>query len=164
MEEVEEYFAYNFIARERENLRDEFSNCICGLLNQGVLVNSLVYDTEEDVIRRGFTFGENADVFYSISAKVFYAAVKKYYEIIGEQYQEKYNFFVLELHDFFVRNFLYGTFISEDEFEFYEKYYKDADVNGHKIIDKEFLLDEANTPYYINIVVEHIEKLDYENS
>lgn len=164
MEEVEEYFAYNFIARERENLRDEFSNCICALLNQGVLVNSLVYDTEEDVIRRGFTFGENADVFYSISAKVFYAAVKKYYEIIGEQYQEKYNFFVLELHDFFVRNFLYGTFISEDEFEFYEKYYKDADVNGHKIIDKEFLLDEANTPYYINIVVEHIEKLDYENS
>ena len=164
IEEVEEYFKYNFIARENENLWDEFSNCICGLLNQGVLVNSLIYDKEEDAIIRGFTFGENADVFYSISAKVFYAAVKKYYEIIGNQYQEKYNFFILELHDFFVRNFLYGTFISEVEFEFYEKYYKNVDVNGHKITDKEFLLDEANTPYYINIVVEHIEKLDYENS
>lgn len=159
IESMEEYFKKCFLDENVEQLNGDFSSCICGLLNQGVLVNRIYYS--DGIVHRGFGFGENAEVFYSVSAKVFYAAVSKYFDIIGARYEEMYQFFLIHLYSIFSKQNLFGPFISEEEFDFYSRYYEDAYKNKCKIKDKRFILDDKTTPYFIQIVTDYVEKLDY---
>ena len=130
------------------------------MLCQGLLVNVVWYEAVEGIVWRGFSFGENSDVFYSVSAKVFYAGVLIYYERIGEDYDKKYDFFIMSLYHTFKAGNMFGTFISVDEFDLYARYFRNAKDNN-QIENKRFLLDEHETPYYIKSVEEAISKLDF---
>lgn len=162
IEEMEEFFKNKCMVSDYEQIDNCVSNCISGMLCQGLLVNTLRYDPQKNIIYRGFSFGENSDVFYSVSAKVFYAAVTAYYRIIGENYNKKYHFFVLNLYHFFKEQMLFETFISIDEFDFYVRYFAKAGDTARQIKNKEFLLDKRELPYYIKLVEEYIANLDYD--
>ena len=144
-----------------KEMEDCISGCIGSMLNQGVLVNQLYYDRSKNIVYRGFSYGENSDAFYSISAKVFYAAVLRYFEIVGDAYEDKYGFFAMNLYRFFKEQLLLGTFISEDEFNLYVKYFRQVGGRKEQIENKRFLLDEHTTPYYIQVVEEYVSNLDY---
>lgn len=161
IEEMEEFFKSKCMVSDYEQIDNCVSNCISGMLCQGLLVNTLRYDSGKNIVYRGFSFGENSDVFYSVSAKVFYAAVAAYYRIIGENYNKKYHFFVLHLFHFFKEQSLLDTFISIDEFDFYVRYFAKAGDDARQIRNKEFLLDRRETPYYIKLVEEYIANLDF---
>lgn len=162
IEEVEEFFKNKCMVSDYEQIDNCVSNCISGMLCQGLLVNTLRYDPLKNIVYRGFSFGENSDVFYSVSAKVFYAAVATYYRIIGKDYNKKYHFFVLNLYHFFKEQMLFETFISIDEFDFYVRYFAKVGDNARQIKNKEFLLDKRELPYYIKLVEEYIANLDYD--
>lgn len=164
IEEIVQAFRnYLFIADDE--LEDPYvSRCICNMLNHGILVNVLNYDKDTEWIYRGFSYGENSDAFFEISAKVFYAAVWEYYKMTGENYRKSYDRFVVSLFRFFKENKLFDTFITVDDFNFYEKYFRMAGEGNftYQITNKEFLLDEPETPYYIGQVKKYIEKLNFE--
>ena len=65
------------------------------------------------------------------------------------------------MYSIFSKQNLFGPFISEEEFDFYSRYYEDAYKNKCKITDKRFILDDKTTPYFIQIVTDYVEKLDY---
>ena len=161
IEEIEEFFRSRCLVSDYDQIDELVSNCISGMLCQGLFVNDLRYDIESGNVWRGFSFGENSDVFYSVSAKVFYAGVLVYYERIGEDYGRKYDFFIMSLYHTFKEQNMFGTFISVDEFDLYARYFKNARDND-QIENKRFLLDEHETPYYIRIVEDAISKLDFE--
>ena len=161
IEEMEEFFRSRCLVNDYEQIDNCVSNCISGMLCQGLLVNALRYDSNQDIVYRGFSFGENSDVFYSVSAKVFYAAVSAYYSIIGENYNKKYRFFIFNLYHFFKERLLFGTFISIDEFDFYTRYFERPGDDARQIKNKEFLLDRRDTPYYIRLVEDYIYNLDF---
>lgn len=160
IEEIEEFFRSRCLVSDYEQIDDFVSSCISGMLCQGLLVNVVWYEAEEGIVWRGFSFGENSDVFYSVSAKVFYAGVLIYYERIGEDYDKKYDFFIMSLYHTFKAGNMFGTFISVDEFDLYARYFRNAKDNN-QIENKRFLLDEHETPYYIKSVEEAISKLDF---
>lgn len=162
IEEVEEFFKSKCMVSDYEQIDSCISNCISGMLCQGLIVNTIQHDSVRNIVRRGFSFGENSDVFYSVSAKVFYAAVAAYYRIIGENYNKKYRFFVLHLYHFFKEQMLFETFISIDEFDFYVRYFENVEDDAKKIKNKQFLLDRRETPYYIKLVEEYIYNLDFD--
>lgn len=167
IEEFEQLFTHCFYMEDYGNVDNCMSRCICSMLCQGVFVNELRYEEDSHVIYRGFSYGENSDAFYDISAKVFYAAVLKYYELIGKEYTNKYHFFVMNLYRFFKENMLFDSFISESEFNFYAKYFRNAGEEKfqYQIENKRFLLDDRTTPYYIQMVENFISNLvwDKEN-
>lgn len=161
IEEFEEVFESNFFVNDFKKMNDCISGCVSSMLSQGVLVNQLHYDKNKNIVYRGFSYGENSDAFYSISAKVFYAAVLKYYEIAGDDFENKYGFFTMNLYRFFKDQLLFGTFISEDEFNHYVKYFRQVGKRKEQIENKRFLLDEHATPYYIRLVEEYVSNLDF---
>lgn len=161
IEEMEEFFKSRCMVNDYEQIDNCVSNCISGMLCQGLLVNTLQYEPSQDIVYRGFSFGENSDVFYSVSAKVFYAAVATYYKRIGQDYSRKYRFFILHLFHFFKEQMLFGTFISIDEFDFYVRYFERVEDDINQIKNKEFLLDRRETPYYIKLVEDYISNLDF---
>lgn len=162
IEEIEEFFISRCMVSDYEQIDICVSSSISGMLCQGLFVNELRYESEHDIVYRGFLFGENSDVFYSVSAKVFYAGVLTYYRRIGQDYNKKYDFFIMNLYHIFKVKNLFGTFISIDEFDFYARYFKNAGDNVDQIENKEFLLDEHETPYYIKEVEEYIDNLDFD--
>ena len=163
MEELERFFENHFLVPN--DMRDNYlSNAISNLLSQGFLVNDLFYDKESDIIYRGFSFGENSHVFYSIEAKVFYAAVKKYYDRIREiyggnyksEYGHHYSHFVREIFRFFTEASLIGTFITGEQFNYYVNFFqKDPD----RVCGREFLLDEHTKPYHIQMIENYVDKI-----
>ena len=163
MEELERFFENHFLVPN--DMRDNYlSNAISNLLSQGFLVNDLFYDKESDIIYRGFSFGENSHVFYSIEAKVFYAAVKKYYDRIREiyggnyksEYGHHYSHFVREIFRFFTEASLIGTFITGEQFNYYVNFFqKDPD----RVCGREFLLDEHSKPYHIQMIENYVDKI-----
>ncbi len=161
IEEIEDFFRSRYLVNNYDQIDDLVSCCISGMLCQGLLVNDLRYEIEGDIIWRGFSFGENSDVFYSVSAKVFYAGVLVYYERIKEDYDKKYDFFIMSLYHTFKAGNMFGTFISLDEFDLYARYFRNAKCND-QIENKRFLLDEHETPYYIKVVEDAISKLDFD--
>lgn len=166
IEEVQQFVENYCLINVHEHIDNCVSACISGMLCQGLLVNDLYYDSEKKVVYRGFTFGENSDVLYSVSAKVFYAGVFKYYEKVGrdqENYERMYNYFIMHLFYCFRINSLFEIFIDRDEFDFYARYFKGALNSVNQIENKKFLLDEPDTPYYISTVEAYISGLDFEH-
>lgn len=165
IEELERFFENHFFVMNG-NQDDHLSTAITNLLPQGFFVNALYYDKNSRIIYRGFSFGENSEIFYSVEAKVFYAAIKKYYDRIAqkykghieEEYGKHYRHFVSEIYHFFTNASLIGTFITEEQFNFFVRYFqKDA---TRRIVGKEFLLDEHTKPYHIQMIEGYVEKLD----
>lgn len=173
IENYQELLEQTFPQEKKEEQNDLLGVCISNMLGQSRISNELRFDRKEQVIYRGFRYGENSEAYFDLAAKIFYAAVKEYYDMLCEEcenkldkvyaeYRKRYGKFLVQLKTFLLEYDLYGSVVTRSEFKIYSKIFKMKRLEklNSNMEKRNFLLDDQGRPYYIEVVQNYIRKTD----
>lgn len=137
--------------------------CITGMLGQGKIANAIYYDANENIVYRGFEYGENSEAFLELSAKIFYVALKQFIDKgLYSAYEKNYLGFLNALRFFLIKNRLWGSVVSNDDFRILSRIFEVHDEESlmKSIHDREFIGEDVEDPVYISKLKGYIEMSD----
>lgn len=137
--------------------------CITSMLGQGKIANAIYYDANENVVYRGFEYGENSEALLELPAKIFYVALKQFVDK-GDYlaYEKNYTGFLNALRFFLIKNRLWGSVVTNDDFRILSRIFGERDEESLKksIHDREFIGEDDKDPVYISKLKSYIEMSD----
>lgn len=137
--------------------------CITGMLGQGKIANAICYDANENIVYRGFEYGENSEAFLELSAKIFYVALKQFIDKGHySAYEKNYIGFLNALRFFLIKNRLWGNVVTNDDFRILSRIFEVHDEESlmKSIHDREFIGEDVEDPVYISKLKSYIEMSD----
>lgn len=137
--------------------------CITSMLGQGKIANAICYDTHENVVYRGFEYDANSEAFLELSAKIFYVALKQFIDKGHySAYEKKYIGFLNSLRFFLIKNRLWGSVVTNDDFKILSRIFEERDEKSlmKKINDRKFIGEDDEDPVYISKLKRYIEMSD----
>lgn len=152
IEAMDEELSQNYTFKDTAEKRNYMTNVINGMLETSRFGNEIFIDNEEQILYRGFRYGENSELLFVRGMEYFYTFVLAYYSNLygGENekrchlYKKYYWYFVHSLEQYFRKEKYYGNLISDSNFEFLAKYF--GEIRDEKleeqILNKMFVLDE----------------------
>lgn len=161
IEELERIILNLYYSTNEEELKNIIMSCLNDVLMQNGVRNVLCYDTEQDIVCRGFEPIRANELLVDFSSECFYTAVKEYYDNIGkDRYAQNYDIFRCSLFNFYRENRLYDQVFSRDELMLLKDIFEiSSESNVFKSIeDKEFL--EEKELYVKKLIKEYIRESD----
>lgn len=153
IEALEEELSHSFIFKNTEERRQFITKVIIAMLDTSRFGNEIYVDNKEQVIYRGFKYGENSELLFLDGMEYFYTYILAFYCSLGweksrkqkaELYKERYTRFVENLELYFKKENYFDSLISGNVFAFLKKYFgqiQDAKLE-EQIMNKIFVLND----------------------
>ena len=131
----------------RDNIEERYaqSQNMISFLMASLFGNRLWVSRNKKVILKGFRYGENSDLALTFLNRGFYWAVVLMSEKKGKEAMKGfYDRFIYDLRDLFSRRGLFDSYITEENFQENNQYFKNVVQNDLHLYNKSFYF----RPYY----------------
>lgn len=158
VDDIHRLLTERFFFENKNEERHALSQIIAAFLHSSVFGNRLQVSEDGKMIIKGFRYGENSDLALPFLNLGFYWAVVLTVDNIGkEKMRASYDRFVSNLGRMFEKTGLLGSYISEDDFQNNNKYFKNVIENNLHLYNKSFYFK----PFYRGELPESDVKIMY---